>query len=195
MLILHLKGENMEKLFALLMICGLLFAGCTQRKVVAPSETQQPQAKQESQQKRAGEPKEGPEKITEDKVAKIESREVPSKGTEISGMFDDIRFDFDRYDIRDDAKPVLKSVADYLMRNAGQKVLIEGHCDERGTNEYNLALGDRRAKATKDYLASLGIPSARIEAISYGEEKPACTDQTEGCWAKNRRGHFIFLSR
>ena len=77
--------------------------------------------------------------------------------------------------------------------NMPAKILIEGHCDDRGTNEYNLALGDRRAKSVRDYLVALGIASNRIETISYGEEEPLCTDQTEECWAKNRRAHFIIL--
>jgi len=73
------------------------------------------------------------------------------------------------------------------------RLSLEGHCDERGTNEYNLALGDRRAKAVKDYLVSLGVASGRIDVISYGEEKPVCKEQSEDCWAKNRRAHFIVL--
>ena len=71
--------------------------------------------------------------------------------------------------------------------------MVEGHCDERGTNEYNLALGDRRSRAVRDYLVALGIGSNRIETISYGEEKPVCAEKTEECWAKNRRAHFVVL--
>ncbi|MGD0884759.1 MAG: peptidoglycan-associated lipoprotein Pal [Thermodesulfovibrionales bacterium] len=171
-------------------ITGIMITGCAQRKVVAP-ETQ-PQATQP--QKEAGESKQSPEKITEQKVAKVESKEVPAQGEEVSGMFADVHFDFDKYDIKDDAKPILKSVADYLIKNPVQKVLIEGHCDERGTSEYNLGLGDRRAKTTKDYLISLGVSSSRIDTISYGKEKPLCTEHTEDCWAKNRRAHFVILS-
>lgn len=183
----------MKQLFAIFIIAGILIAGCAQRKAVTsderqPSAVQQPQAKEEEQQK-------GPEKITEQQVARIESKDIAAKPEAILGLFSDIHFEFNNYDIRAEARPTLKAVADHLTKDSSLKVLIEGHCDERGTSEYNLALGDGRAKATRDYLVSLGIPSARIETMSYGEEKPVCTDQTEECWAKNRRGHFIFLSR
>ena len=103
----------------------------------------------------------------------------------------DIHFDFDRYIIRNDEKPILKQVADTLRKNGNVKVTIEGNCDERGTNEYNLALGDRRAKAAKDFLLSLGIQAGRMDTVSYGEEKPLCTESNEACWAKNRRDHFV----
>ena len=104
---------------------------------------------------------------------------------------EDVHFDFDKYDIRSDAKPVLKNVSDLLAKNEKSKVAIEGNCDARGTEEYNLALGDRRANAAKTYLESLGIPSARIQTVSYGKDKPLCKDSTEACYAKNRRDHFV----
>lgn len=182
----------MKRFLVLAVILTLVGFGCAQRKVVTPSETQQPQT---AQQQTGGveDAKKSPETIREEKIAKVESKDIPSKVEEVSGMFKDIHFDFDKYNIREDAKPILKSVADSLIKNGSQKMLIEGHCDERGTNEYNLALGDRRAKSTKDYLVSLGVQSSRIEAISYGEEKPLCKEQTEDCWAKNRRAHFVIM--
>jgi peptidoglycan-associated lipoprotein len=103
----------------------------------------------------------------------------------------DLYFDFDRYDIRTGDKTTLDENARWLKTNQGALLLIEGHADERGTNEYNLALGERRAKATRDYLVSVGIDSGRITVISYGEERPTCTDKAEACWAKNRRAHFL----
>jgi peptidoglycan-associated lipoprotein len=103
----------------------------------------------------------------------------------------DVHFDFDRYEIRTQDKPVLDENAKWLKSNGAAMLLIEGHCDERGTNEYNLALGERRAKATRDYLVSLGIDGGRITVISYGEERPLCTDRAEACWAQNRRSHFL----
>jgi len=103
----------------------------------------------------------------------------------------DIYFDFDRYDIRTDAAKVLDADAAWLNDNARTLVLIEGHADERGTNEYNLVLGERRAKTTLDYLVSHGVQGSRISVISYGEERPVCTARTEACWAKNRRAHFL----
>ena len=103
----------------------------------------------------------------------------------------DVHFEFDRYDIRSQDKSVLDENAKWLKTNGGAQLLIEGHCDERGTNEYNLALGERRAKATRDYLVSAGIDGGRITVISYGEERPLCSDRAEACWAQNRRSHFL----
>ncbi len=114
---------------------------------------------------------------------------------EKEGLFKDILFEFDKYDVKSDYKSELKSIAEWMAKNSGAKLSIEGHCDDRGTNEYNLALGDRRAKAVKDYLVSLGVPAAKLQTISYGEEKPLCTEQTEDCWAKNRRAHFVVLGK
>lgn len=105
--------------------------------------------------------------------------------------FSDIYFDFDKYDIRQDAKPVLEKLATWLKENPEKKVLIEGHCDERGTNQYNLALGERRATSAKNYLMALGISSSRIDIVTYGEERPLCREQSEECWQLNRRAHFV----
>ena len=106
----------------------------------------------------------------------------------------DIHFDFDKYDIRPGDAKILDSNATWMKGN-NNLVLIEGHCDERGTNEYNLALGERRAKATMNYLVSQGVQAARITIISYGEERPLCTEHTEACWARNRRAHFLTKAR
>jgi peptidoglycan-associated lipoprotein len=106
----------------------------------------------------------------------------------------DIHFDFDKYDIRPGDAKVLDGNATWLKGN-DQLVLIEGHCDERGTNEYNLALGERRAKATMNYLVSQGVQAGRITIISYGEERPLCTEHNEACWARNRRAHFLSKAR
>jgi len=107
----------------------------------------------------------------------------------------DVFFDFDKYDVRPEDARTLDSNAGWLKSNPNHLVLIEGHCDERGTNEYNLALGERRAKATMNYLVSQGVQASRITIISYGEERPTCTDKTEACWAKNRRAHFLVKPR
>lgn len=106
----------------------------------------------------------------------------------------DINFDFDKYDIRPGDAKILDANATWLKSN-NDLVLIEGHCDERGTNEYNLALGERRAKATMNYLVSQGVQTNRITIISYGEERPLCTEHNEACWAKNRRAHFLSKAR
>ncbi|HEU5189663.1 MAG TPA: peptidoglycan-associated lipoprotein Pal, partial [Methylomirabilota bacterium] len=107
----------------------------------------------------------------------------------------DVYFDFDKYDIRPDDAKTLDANAGWLKSNANNLVLIEGHCDERGTNEYNLALGERRAKATMNYLVSQGIQANRITIISYGKERPVCTESNEACWQKNRRAHFLVKAR
>lgn len=103
----------------------------------------------------------------------------------------DIHFDFDRYDIRPGDAKTLDENAKWLKGNPRALVLLEGHCDERGTNEYNLALGERRAKATMNYLVSQGVRANRITLISYGKERPLCMEHNEECWAKNRRAHFL----
>ena len=107
--------------------------------------------------------------------------------------FEDIYFDFDKDVIRDDAKPALTAAADWLLRNPGAVILIEGHCDERGTNEYNLALGERRAKSVREYLMGRGIRGERMETISYGSERPFCRERSRVCWQKNRRAHFVLI--
>jgi len=103
----------------------------------------------------------------------------------------DVRFDFDKYDIRPDAAKILDANATWLKANPLNLVLIEGHCDERGTAEYNLALGERRAKSTMNYLVGQGVAASRITVISYGKERPICTEKTEACWAMNRRAHHL----
>ncbi len=101
-----------------------------------------------------------------------------------------IYFDFDKADLKPPARAVLEKKAAWLRANPQFKVKIEGHCDERGTNEYNMALGERRAKAAMKYLGALGISSDKMTTISYGEEKPTCTEKNEKCWSKNRRDEF-----
>ncbi len=106
-----------------------------------------------------------------------------------------IHFDFDKSVIRPGDAKILDANAKWLTANANYLLLIEGHCDERGTNEYNLALGDRRAKAAMNYLVAQGIQANRITTISYGEERPVCTEKTEACWAQNRRAQFLIKER
>jgi peptidoglycan-associated lipoprotein len=180
----------MKKFSVLIILAfGLIFAGCPPRKAVQPEEGMvSPEERERGPEVRPG------ERITEEELAKVKAKEVEiPKYIEERGVFEDIHFDFDKYDIRADAKPTLKTVADWMLKNTAAKILIEGHCCELGTNEYNLALGDRRAKATRDYLVALGVASGRIEMVSYGEEKPLCSDKTEDCWQKNRRSHFVIL--
>ncbi|NIO16380.1 MAG: peptidoglycan-associated lipoprotein Pal [Deltaproteobacteria bacterium] len=129
-----------------------------------------------------------PEKVTEETVvAKAEEEEV----TEIT--FENIQFDFDKYFIREDARPILEKLGSFMTDNPDVKILIEGHCDERGTNEYNFALGERRSQAAMDYLVNLAIDAGRIKTISYGEERPLDPGHSEASWAQNRRAQFVIL--
>jgi peptidoglycan-associated lipoprotein len=103
----------------------------------------------------------------------------------------DAYFDYDKADIRPDARDALSKTADFLKGHPNIKATIEGHCDERGSTEYNLGLGDRRANAVKQYLVSLGVSANNLTTVSFGKEKPFCTDHKEPCWQQNRRGHFV----
>jgi peptidoglycan-associated lipoprotein len=113
------------------------------------------------------------------------------EGFKVAGTLTDVHFEFDRYDLTAEATQALDANAAWLKANPRHLVLIEGHCDERGTVAYNLALGERRAKATQNYLAAQGVQAGRVSIVSYGEEKPQCADHSEACWAKNRRAHFM----
>ena len=112
-----------------------------------------------------------------------------------SKLLKDIRFDYDKYDIRREDEGILRENAAFLKKNPKMKIQIEGHCDERGTAEYNLALGERRANNTKRYLVSLGITSDRISTISFGKERPLDPGHNEEAWAKNRRAHIVVVSK
>ena len=112
--------------------------------------------------------------------------EIPSTTASLRSVY----FDYDQALIRYDAATAMKGNADYLKQHASMNVTIEGNCDNRGTNEYNLALAHRRAESTKNYLMNLGINNARLRSISYGEERPVCTQDNESCWQRNRRADF-----
>jgi peptidoglycan-associated lipoprotein len=193
-----MEEDSMKKIFVMVVLLSVfLITGCADKKVVRPvqqeiQQQQQPVAAPKETAERKGLIK-PEERITEQQLAKIETKDELAKYKEESGLFKDIYFDFDKYDVQEDAKAILQNVASWLLKNNSAKILVEGHCDERGTNEYNLALGDRRSRAVRDYLVALGIGSNRIETISYGEEKPVCAEKTEECWAKNRRAHFVVL--
>jgi peptidoglycan-associated lipoprotein len=107
----------------------------------------------------------------------------------------DVFFDLDESTIRDDARPILQRNADWMKRWTSTQITLEGHCDSRGSSEYNLALGNRRAAAVRDYLVNLGVPSNRVTLISKGKEQPFCSEQAESCWQQNRRGHFIITAK
>ena len=135
----------------------------------------------------------GPRESTTGASSLKQLQEGKTASTPESSPLKDIYFEFDRADLRGDARDTLRSNADWLKSNPSARVEIEGHCDERGTNEYNLALGAKRAQAAKDYLVSLGIGGERLSTISYGEEIPVCREQAESCWHQNRRARFVII--
>jgi peptidoglycan-associated lipoprotein len=132
-----------------------------------------------------------PKPLTEDEI--FQRKSLAELNAEMP--LGDVFFDYDMSTVREDARPILQRNADYLRRWTTTRVTIEGHADSRGTAEYNLALGGRRAGAIRDYLVSLGIAPDRLLAVSKGEETPQCTEENEACWARNRRGHFVFTAK
>ena len=116
---------------------------------------------------------------------------APSTSRITAEDFTDVFFDLDSYALRDDAKVALDKAAKLLRDNAGASLTIEGHCDERGTVEYNQALGEKRANAARDYLVNAGVPATRIQSLSYGKERPFAEGHDESAWAQNRRAHFV----
>jgi peptidoglycan-associated lipoprotein len=135
--------------------------------------------------------------VTDDDVAAMTGDDIPQVDRDDTlyidvpgGGFADIHFEFDQYRILSRDESTLAGIASWLKENPDTRVLIEGHCDERGTNEYNMALGEQRALAARRYLVGLGIESDRLTTISYGEERPLAFGSTEDAWAQNRRAHF-----
>jgi peptidoglycan-associated lipoprotein len=145
--------------------------------------------KEEPKRDLSGKEKEFEKTLVAKKEPGIEGEVLESK------LLKDIHFDFDRYDIRPEDAEILKENAALLIKYPDKRIQIEGHCDERGTAEYNLALGERRAQSARDFLISLGIAPNRITTISYGEEKPLDPSHNEEAWAKNRRCHFVILPK
>lgn len=107
------------------------------------------------------------------------------------GPLTDVHFDYNDFTIRPQDSEILRSNATWLSQHANAKAQVEGHCDERGSEEYNIALGAKRAQAAKDYLVTLGVAASRLSTISYGKELPLCNEHEESCWARNRRAHFV----
>ena len=190
-------------LLVLILCLGLVITGCPKKTVLKEEPTvkkaEEPVAEREKAAKAEAERAAREKELTKEK--EFEKSLVAKKEPGIAGevfeskMLKDIHFDFDKYDIRPGDAQILKENAALLMKNPGVKIQIEGHCDERGTVEYNLALGERRANSAKRYLSSLGLTGDRISTISYGKEKPLDPGHNEEAWTKNRRDHFIVLSK
>ncbi len=167
-----------------LVIPAMLFTVSCQKQVV---ETEEPTEEVVVQEEVVVE--EQPAEVTSD--ASLNADEAALMAARNMFLNEHIYFAFDKYNLDDVAQEVLMRKADFLRANADIYITIEGHCDERGTNEYNLALGDRRAESAKSFLVDMGIEAYRVSTVSYGEERPLCTEQSEECWAKNRRDQFV----
>ncbi|MCL4811522.1 MAG: peptidoglycan-associated lipoprotein Pal [Vicinamibacteraceae bacterium] len=134
---------------------------------------------------------EAPKPLTEEEIfARMSLEELNAKKP-----LEDVFFAFDSSELSEPARQSLSKNQDWLRKWTSTRISIEGHCDSRGTSEYNIALGERRANAVRDYLVSLGVPAERIITVSKGEESPFCTEENEGCWSQNRRGHFIITAK
>jgi len=183
-----------------LLLMGLIISGCAKKPATtataasAPAPEPTPRAAAPQAPSTSAAPSTAAPAAPAPLAGPAAPRPSPKEFTAVDALRD-IHFDFDKYDIRPEDSKTLDANASWLKSNAENLVLIEGHTDERGTNEYNLALGERRAKATMNYLVSQGIQANRITIISYGEERPICSEKTESCWAKNRRAHFLVKSR
>lgn len=182
----------MRKLLILSLSCLLIvafFASC--RKQVEETPPPPPQVKEQPKVEKVEKPPVKAPELTEEEIFARKTLEEINAEKPLNV----IRFDFDKYFIRDDAKSVLQQNAAWLKKWSSTKILIEGHCDERGTEEYNLALGEKRAKAALDYLLSLGIPAERIKTISYGKSQPVDMGHDEAAWAQNRRDQFTIIEK
>jgi peptidoglycan-associated lipoprotein len=208
-------------LIVLALCLGLILSGCPKKTAVKEepsvkkaeeSAAERERARLEAEQKEREAKEREAARIREEEAKKeqerkeqakreleksLVSKKTPGIEGEIfeSSLLKDIHFDFDRYDIRPEDTKILKESAALLMKYPTVKIQIEGHCDERGTNEYNLALGERRCNSAKKYLTSLGVPESRLSTISYGEERPLDPGHNEEAWARNRRAHFVILSK
>jgi len=181
-----------------LLLAGLMITGCAKRPATtaasAAAPAPAPSAPAPAPAPSAVAPPAAPASGASAATAAQTPRPAPKEFMAVAAL-KEVYFDFDKYDIRAEDAKTLDANAAWLKSNGDNLVLIEGHADERGTNEYNLALGERRAKSTMNYLVSQGIQANRITIISYGEERPVCTEKTEACWAKNRRASFLVKPR
>ena len=182
------------KLILLLIIPGFLFTvSCTKKAVTSDTEVTQPIEEKDLKAKEAAEKARQEELAKQRAIEEERLKEEAAKREAARNQFltQDIYFDFDSFSILPEAQEILSNKAEWLQDNSDVTVTIEGHCDERGTIEYNLALGDRRAESAKAYLVNLGIAESRLNTISYGEERPMDPSNNENAWGKNRRAHFI----
>lgn len=183
-------------IFGAIMLAMLLALGVSCAKKQVTMETQEMAAEegaaQQSAEDEAARREAEEARLREQRAQEARERQAALSEEARRAAFEDedIHFDFDKYVLTPQAMMILDDKAAYLREHSGVRVLVEGHCDDRGSSEYNLALGDRRANSAKNYLVKSGVAASRITTISYGEEQPLCMQQNESCWYRNRRGHF-----
>jgi len=186
------KNLTLIGIFVVLIFGLIIFTGCAEKKSVVTNSAAQ-------EQEVAPSPIPPPAPETAKQTSPTETANIKEAAGEQSSLMgatakspvSDINFDFDSSSIRPDAREILKVNADYLLNHRVSSIVVEGHCDEKGTAEYNMALGQRRAQETKNYLVNLGINESIIKTISYGKERPLDPASNEEAWAKNRRAHFV----
>jgi peptidoglycan-associated lipoprotein len=175
----------------------MIASGCSGRSIVTSAEDQEFQAgpppapvAEETKVLPPTKPEEPEMRVEEEPVVPVTPVQPSPLPVELPAELSDVYFDFDRYAIRADARSTLKRLAGLLTSELTPELVIEGHCDERGTSAYNLVLGERRAQAAKQYLEDHGMTASQIRVTSYGKERPFCTEHSEACWQSNRRVHF-----
>lgn len=187
---LKMRMHRHLKSFAMLGVVLALAAGCKKKSPTTTPEASPPPAAVEAPPSSASTTTPPPPAPRESGVLSEDLQTLNSKG-----YLKDAFFDFDKADLREDARTALASDAQWIKQYSSIRVLVEGHCDERGTEEYNLSLGQKRASSVKDYLVSLGVEGARVNTVSYGKARPFCGDHDENCWQQNRRGHFVITGK
>jgi peptidoglycan-associated lipoprotein len=186
-----------RRLLVLLILCAVAMVACGKRPQPVAVPSAAPSVVPESPPPPSTPPAEPPAAappsgaLTEEEIFARKTLEELNAERPLADAF----FDFDQWQIRDDARASLQRNAEWLQRWSSTSIMIEGHCDARGTSEYNLALGDRRANSVRSYLVSLGISSERLLVVSKGKETPFCTADTEECWQQNRRGYFVITAK
>jgi peptidoglycan-associated lipoprotein len=179
--------------FALVIFIGFLAPSCGKKEIKTEPVTSEDEARRRAEEEARRREQERQAAIREEQLREEQLIKEGEKFQSARELFEneDILFEFDSASLSAEAQEILRAKAAWLKANPGARVIIEGHCDERGTNEYNLALGDRRAFSAKSFLVDLGIADSRLTTISYGEEQPVDIGSSEDAWAKNRRAHFV----
>ena len=189
-----MKLRSMGLVFMALLSVSLLLAGCKKKPPVTADEIPEPPAATAPAEDVSQAPAPSTEGDTRPDPLSEDLQTANAYAHE-QGLLGDVYFDFDRYALKDEARDRLAKNAAFMKDHPEFTFTIEGHCDERGTNEYNLALGEKRSSSAKDYMMSLGISAGKLRTISYGEERGTCSESSEGCWWRNRRAHFQISGR